>query len=609
MAKFTTIENLINQAYQSIVGSLPEHGRVELGTKTLDNRDYWENINFNQDTFQPHLTGKLETLKTEVRDGIVYRRNIETSVVYQYSVDALPFVTDPNNGDEIIRLDEYYDKKNNSTEYYLATEGKINYYLYARESGRPTPDGHIDNYSTRNTLNRFDSYAQNVGDTGFYLFKLNWGDGSTIEYIDRPKLLEKSVLLEHYYEKPGFYTISGTVYALYSPEGQQSIGGYERFETNILLNPSKNYEFNLYDYDNFATIGGIDLDSSLIKSSLNTIGINPINTLDIEKASSENIEKFNLLDKLQLFNFLNKMSDSFLDKFIDLLTPYSQEFDNTSIIQFGNAYDITLNEISEAGVDDGVSIDLINFNINQSEPYIEGDEIELVVFFVTGYDHLPSDVQLRPFITTPENLNIELIEDNSFTSDWGTEYRNARYKFIMPSQDVEITATAFLPIIEFEVNVIGIAPLGNTQAYVNGSQINGNNPTIPYEVLSDDNVQIVLNATEIQNEGMGESVFQNWEIVSGDNFENDTIELSSLNSPQTILTINKDADSNNFGTIQIRAIFFENEVDTGDDTGGDETGGDETGGDETGGGGGGGTGGKQPGDTDIDPESDPELNF
>ena len=137
----------------------------------------------------------------------------------------------------------------------------------------------------------------------------------------------------------------------------------------------------------------------------------------------------------------------------------------------------------------------------------------------------------------------------------------------MPTSDVEITATAFL--YSFEVNLTSTAPLGNTQAYADGSQINGNNPTIPYEVLINDNVQIVLNATPIQNEGMGESIFQNWQIISDENFENNTIQLSSLNTPQTILTINKDADSNNFGTIEIKANFFENEVDTGsDDTGG-----------------------------------------
>ena len=81
--------------------------------------------------------------------------------------------------------------------------------------------------------------------------------------------------------------------------------------------------------DSFATIGGVDLNSTLIKSSLNTIGINPLNPTDDQRASSENIEELNLLDKLQLFNFLNKVSGSFLNEFEDLLEPYSLEFDST----------------------------------------------------------------------------------------------------------------------------------------------------------------------------------------------------------------------------------------------------------------------------------------
>ena len=105
----------------------------------------------------------------------------------------------------------------------------------------------------------------------------------------------------------------------------------------------------------------------------------------------------------------------------------------------------------------------------------------------------------------------------------------------------------------FEVKLTGTVPLGNTQAFANGSQINGNNPTIPYEVLSDDNVQIVLNATEI------DGVFNDWEIISGDNFQGNTIQLSEELSPQTVLTIGNEADSNNFGTIQIRANFVEDD--------------------------------------------------
>ena len=319
--------------------------RLTLGTQTFNDRGMWENINYNESSLQPYTSDEnpksltpstLPTTIIDTDDGTIFdiksQKPAFTSTQLDYSVDAIPFVLNPDNNNEIVRVDRYYDKEIDPINYILATEGKINYYLYARESGRPTPDGHIDNYIERNTINRFDSYAQQSGSTGHYLFKLNWGDGTEIEYTDEigrlkePKLLEGSTLLEHTYEKPGFYTISGVVYALFKPDdgtGRESIGGYERFETNILLNPSKTYEFDLYNYDNFATIGGISLDSTLIKSSLNTIGINPINQLDDERASSENIEKLNLLDKLQLFNFLNKVSDSFLNNFKDLLEPYS----------------------------------------------------------------------------------------------------------------------------------------------------------------------------------------------------------------------------------------------------------------------------------------------
>jgi len=132
----------------------------------------------------------------------------------------------------------------------------------------------------------------------------------------------------------------------------------------------------------------------------------------------------------------------------------------------------------------------------------------------------------------------------------------------------------------FEINLTSTAPLGNTQAYIlpNNNQINGDNPTISYEILSTPDVEILLNATPIQNVGMGESIFQNWQIISGDNFQSNTLQLSNLNTPQTILTINNEADSNNFGTIQIRANFIEGDDNDNGGNGGDDTGGNNTGG-------------------------------
>ena len=50
--------------------------RIPLGTYTLNNRDFWENNNFNESTFQPYLTNDLAILETVVLLGslfILYR--------------------------------------------------------------------------------------------------------------------------------------------------------------------------------------------------------------------------------------------------------------------------------------------------------------------------------------------------------------------------------------------------------------------------------------------------------------------------------------------------------------------------------------------------------
>ena len=439
MAKFTNIDQLFDVAEQSIGGNPTEGGdgneqlrvfqpdrgidvtynnpnytysssldfphstkvteerdnRQTLGTFTFNNRDFWENSNFDENTFDSYLKGKLEVGPTTnrividgngdsiVRNGHGYPVDPERSPTYRYSVDALPFVTDPNNDDEIVRLDRYYDKEINPTEYNLATEGKINYYLYPRANGR-TPSHNIETYGSKQKYtggggkNRFDFYvSQSISldreDTGFYLFRLDWGDGSPREHTSELKLLEGTTLLEHFYDKPGFYSITGLVCAIY--EGR-IIGGYEKFKTNILLNPSENYELKLYDFSNFATIGGLSSDSSLVKSTANIMGLNPL-TLNQENENTtlKLIEKLNLLDRLTIFNFLNKINSELNDNFTSLLNPYSIEIDDETEPLIDEVIlgciDVNANNFVEgANTDDGSC----NYDYNISFSMIENTE-------------------------------------------------------------------------------------------------------------------------------------------------------------------------------------------------------------------------------------------
>lgn len=369
MPKFTTPENLYTQIDKQSVGPYtegnelndilrvyqPEQGidivyknplvnndsteivedrdsRIKLGTFTLNNRGFWEDVNFNASTFQPYLTGNRTVVETElIEDGnnekIVKRDPGSTSSTYKYSIDALPFVIDPNNEDEIIRVDRYWDKDINSNEHYLATEGKINYYIYPRTDSR-LESGNIDLFSQRSrkdyATSKFTSAA--AGENSFFVFKLNWGDGSSLEYTTEPKLMEGTTLLDHTYKKPGFYTISGVIFV----GNSDNVFMYESFQTNILLNESKVNELSLYEYKNFATIGGISTKSTLVKSIYNTIGFNPL-TGDSSRANLELIKGLNDFDKLKLLNFVYKISsEDVIAKFIDLVEPYNIEiFDQT----------------------------------------------------------------------------------------------------------------------------------------------------------------------------------------------------------------------------------------------------------------------------------------
>jgi hypothetical protein len=367
--------------------------RIPLGTYTLNNRDYWENNNFNESTFQSYLKDNLETHDTiivETADGPVVRTaddNVYYNqyTAYSWSIDALPFVVNPNN-DEIIHLDRYYDKNiegtvsdletTNKEAYELATEGKINYHLSPRYSGRLPVTGsaayvqgapwryastweetreNIDIFSNRPTFTSstsgdgsgekylewlitgnsdeaIENLSDNTDGNGMYLFKLNWGDGSELEYTDKPQLLELTTLFEHFYEKPGFYSITGVVYHI--GNAGQNLYTWEKFQTNILLNPSPNYELNLLDYNNFASIGGISKDSAFVKSLYNTVGINPL-TQDNSRASEEVIEKLNTFDKLQILNVLGKVDYERIQPYYNFLSPYQTPTDDQDSYAFG----------------------------------------------------------------------------------------------------------------------------------------------------------------------------------------------------------------------------------------------------------------------------------
>mgnify|MGYP001268335756 CR=1 FL=1 len=46
----------------------------------------------------------------------------------------------------------------------------------------------------------------------YYVTNLDWGDGTDLEFVSKPKLFDRSFNFEHKYTMPGFYTIKGLVF-------------------------------------------------------------------------------------------------------------------------------------------------------------------------------------------------------------------------------------------------------------------------------------------------------------------------------------------------------------------------------------------------------------
>ena len=307
-------------------------GRFSLGTYTLNNRNFWENITFNSITRNSFF--KEENLKTtiskltETPDGPVVFPRRGMNSTQQYSVEAMPFIIDENQ--QVIRLDEYYDKEIDKDLYEITTEGEIYFRISVGSSGR-TSDGNMRQYSPHGDRT---SYLESVvvpssntgpyEQGGIFVTQLDWGDGE-VDHTTKPELLTPFRYFNHNYEKPGFYTIRGVVFRIATDD---SVYWWERFETNMIINPSDNYENPFFDYNNFATIGGISLESSYAKTLFNLAGFNPITK---EERLSAVIDDYNEFDKLGLMNTIAKFGIQYVsEQHIYFVNEYkSSRFDDS----------------------------------------------------------------------------------------------------------------------------------------------------------------------------------------------------------------------------------------------------------------------------------------
>ena len=147
----------------------------------------------------------------------------------------------------------------------------------------------------------------------YYLMNLDWGDGSPIEFTNKPEKFYDAIdIFDHLYEKPGFYTITGLVAKV--DDFNSEILGWEKFESNIVVNKSKAFDSPFFHYNDFAMIGGYTETSTYFKSLLIVAGLN----LDKQKKIDlQQTDEYNEYDKIFLLDTLAKFDSNLYDGFLD----------------------------------------------------------------------------------------------------------------------------------------------------------------------------------------------------------------------------------------------------------------------------------------------------
>jgi hypothetical protein len=173
----------------------------------------------------------------------------------------------------------------------------------------------------------------------FYIFDIDWGDGSVNEFTSRPKQIDEDTALYHTYETNGVFEIVGTMLRVKTNDDDEILGVIhnKKFKLRININQGKDEDFQYFGSNGFSFIpfknttpivGGISKQSSYYKTIKRQLGF-----LDNEKIS---INFKNKSDKLKTELALLKMENQ-NDSNLEVLPSYMrQRFDeNGNLIYNG----------------------------------------------------------------------------------------------------------------------------------------------------------------------------------------------------------------------------------------------------------------------------------
>ena len=230
-------------------------------------------------------------------------------------------------------LTKYYDKEI-EPEMYKDTQAPLEaqFYFYPTY---PTDETFVrvpvdappyDNYAERTPM------YQDFKRGRFYIYNIDWGDGSPNEFTSNPEQIDENKALYHTYEYNGIFEVNGTMIRVKNGSDGNIAGVVynKKFKLRININEGVDEDFKYFGSDGYSfipfkqtvpVIGGISEQSNYYKTIKRQLGF-----LDNEKIS---IEFKNKSDKLKTELALLKMENQDIQN-LEVLPAYMEKILETS---------------------------------------------------------------------------------------------------------------------------------------------------------------------------------------------------------------------------------------------------------------------------------------
>jgi hypothetical protein len=170
-------------------------------------------------------------------------------------------------------LTKYYDKELQPEEYKDSQAPlEAQFYFY------PT-------YKLDSVFNKRTPMYKDFKNGLFYLYDVDWGDGSPREFTDEPKQINLEKAIYHLYKKSGIFEITGTMIRLkpdnHFEEKPVGIGKHKKFRLRINVNEGTAEDFEFFGSDGFSFIpykntlpivGGVSQQSTYYKTIKRQLG-------------------------------------------------------------------------------------------------------------------------------------------------------------------------------------------------------------------------------------------------------------------------------------------------------------------------------------------------